>query len=72
MAFTAAQLATLESAAASGQLRVQLGDKIIQYQTLPDLMAAIRMARADIAAASSTDASAVYRGTTRYLEYSRG
>jgi len=71
MAFTAAQLATLESAAASGQLRVQLGDKIIQYQTLPDLMAAIRMARADIAAAS-TDASAVYRGTTRYLEYSRG
>lgn len=74
MAFTAAQLATLESAAASGQLRVQLGDKIIQYQTLPDLMAAIRMARADIAdiAAASTDASAVYRGTTRYLEYSRG
>ena len=71
MAFTAAQLATLESAAASGQLRVQLGDKIIQYQTLPDLMAAIRMARADIAAAS-TDASAVYRGTTRYLKYSRG
>ena len=71
MAFTAAQLATLESAAASGQLRVQLGEKIIQYQTLPDLMAAIRMARADIAAAS-TDASAVYRGTTRYLEYSRG
>lgn len=71
MAFTAAQLATLESAAASGQLRVQLGDKIIQYQTLPDLMAAIRMARADIATAS-TDASAVYRGTTRYLEYSRG
>ena len=71
MAFSAVQLATLETAAASGQLRVQLGDKIIQYQNLPDLLAAIRMARADVAAAS-TDTSAVYRGTTRYLEYSRG
>jgi hypothetical protein len=69
MAFTATQLATLEAAAASGQLRVQLGDKVVQYQTLPDLLTAIRMARADVASAS---ASAIYRGTTRFLEYSRG
>lgn len=47
MAFTAEQLANLEKAAASGQLRVQLGDKVIQYQTLTELMAVIRMARAD-------------------------
>jgi len=47
MAFTADQLAKLEAAAASGQLRVQLGDKVIQYQTLTELMAVIRMARAD-------------------------
>ena len=47
MAFTSTQLATLEAAAASGQLRVQLGDKVIQYQTLTELMAVIRMARAD-------------------------
>lgn len=47
MAFTADQLAKLEAAACSGQLRVQLGDKVIQYQTLTELMAAIRMARAD-------------------------
>lgn len=47
MAFSPAQLATLEAAAASGQLRVQLGDKVIQYQTLTELMAVIRMARAD-------------------------
>lgn len=71
MAFSAAQLAALESAAASGQLRAQVGDLILQYQTLPDLMAAIRMARADVAAATQ-NASAIYRGTTRYLEYSRG
>lgn len=48
MAFTADQLATLEQAAASGQLRVQIGDKVIQYQTLTELMAVIRMARADL------------------------
>ena len=47
MAFTAEQLANLEKAAASGQLRVQLGDKVIQYQTLTELMDVIRMARAD-------------------------
>lgn len=47
MAFTAEQLASLEKAAASGQLRVQLGDKVIQYQTLTELMDVIRMARAD-------------------------
>lgn len=71
MAFSATQLAALEAAAASGQVRVQIGDMTIQYQTLPDLMAAIRTARNDVAAAN-TDAAALYRGTTRYLEYSRG
>jgi len=47
MAFTAEQLAQLEKAAASGQRRVQLGDKVIEYQSLPDLLEAIRAARAD-------------------------
>lgn len=71
MAFSAEQLAALETAAASGTLRVQMGDKTIQYQTLPDLLTAIHLARADVAAAS-TSASAIYRGTTRYLEFDRG
>lgn len=61
MAFTAAQLATLETAAASGQLRVQLGDKVIQYQTLPDLLTAIRLARADVAAATAPAVSGPFR-----------
>lgn len=55
MAFTADQLTALEKAAASGQLRVQLGDKVIQYQTLTELMAVIRMARADQTSASNSD-----------------
>ncbi len=52
MAFTADQIANLEKAAASGQLRVQLGDKVIQYQNLPDLMAAIREAKRELSGAS--------------------
>lgn len=58
MAFTATQLAALETAAASGQLQVTLGDKTIRYQNLPDLLAAIRLARADVVAAASTDSTA--------------
>ncbi|MFZ4792339.1 MAG: phage head-tail joining protein [Candidatus Competibacteraceae bacterium] len=57
MAFTADQLTALEKAAASGQLRVQLGDKVIQYQTLTELMAVIRMARAKFV-------GAIYRETS--------
>jgi hypothetical protein len=49
MAFTAAQLASLEAAASTGQLMVQLGDKIIRYQTYDHLMMVLRQARADVA-----------------------
>ncbi|AHF03426.1 hypothetical protein MARPU_05690 [Marichromatium purpuratum 984] len=69
MAFTSDQLATLEAAAASGRLRVQLGDKVIQYQTLPDLMHAIRQARADVAAAAGLRPG---RALRCYLEHHRG
>lgn len=68
MAFTAEQLLAMEAAAAQGLTRVQNGDMVIQYQTLPDLIAAIKIARADITTASSTT-SVVPR---RYIEYSRG
>ncbi|MCP5196994.1 MAG: hypothetical protein H6974_12270 [Gammaproteobacteria bacterium] len=59
MAFTAEQLAQLEKAAASGQLRVQLGDKVIQYQNLPDLLKAIQVARNDLAAASAATSASL-------------
>lgn len=61
MAFSAEQLATLETAAASGQLRVQVGDMVIQYQNLAELMQVIRMARADVAGASSSFAVSPFR-----------
>lgn len=69
MAFTATQLAALETAAASGQLRVQLGDKVIQYQNLPDLLAAIRMARADVAASALTESNppGIFRSRVAYF-----
>lgn len=68
MAFTAEQLTAMESAAAQGLTHVQTGEKIIKYQTLPDLLAAIRLARADVAAAAGT-ARPCQR---HYLEHSRG
>lgn len=55
MAFTPEHIAALEAAIASGQLRVQMGDMVIQYQTGADLQNALRMARADQASASNTD-----------------
>ncbi len=67
MAFDAAQLAALETAAASGHLTVQLGDRRIQYQNLTDLLKAVAVAKADVAAATATN-----RQSRRYAEYGRG
>lgn len=67
MAFTAEQLSAMEAAAAQGLTHVQTGEKIIKYQTLPDLLKAIQVARADVAAASG-----VQRPPRRYVEYGRG
>ena len=67
LAFTAAHLAALETAAASGQLSVQIGDRRIQYQSLADLMNAIKMARQDVLASGSAG-----RATRRYPEHGRG
>lgn len=66
MAFSAEQLATLEAAAAAGVLQAQIGDKLVRYQSLPDLLAAIRQARADVATAGTTVC------TRRYVEHGRG
>ena len=67
LAFTAAHLAALETAAASGQLAVQIGDRRIQYQSLDQLMNAIKMARQDVLASGSAG-----RATRRYPEHGRG
>lgn len=53
MAFSPEHIAALETAIATGQLRVQVGDLVIQYQTGADLRAALNMARADQSASSS-------------------
>lgn len=61
MAFTASQLANLEAAAASGHLRVQMGEKVIQYQSLDMLMQAIAQARADVAAQTAPTGNGALR-----------
>jgi hypothetical protein len=65
MAFSAAQLATLEAAAATGELTVQLADRKIQYQTLADLLSAIDLARRDLAGTAALP-------VRRYMRYNRG
>lgn len=42
MAFTATQLAALETALAKGERRVTFGDKTVEYRSIEELMAAIR------------------------------
>jgi hypothetical protein len=66
MAFTSAQLSALETAAATGQLSVQIGDRRIQYQSLADLLQAIDIARRDVAGSSAL------RSTRRYPEFHSG
>lgn len=66
MAFSADQLAALESAAATGTLSVRMGDRTVTYQSLADLLSAIDIARRDVVGASAL------RSTRRYPEYGRG
>ena len=67
MAYTATQLQQLIDLRASGKLRVQLGDRVIVYQSGADLDTAIANAQRDIATASGASSK-----TRRYPEYARG
>ena len=66
MAYTAEQLDKLIAIRASGQLRVQFGDRVIQYQSGADLDRAIAQAKRDLAASSASARS------RRYAEHGRG
>lgn len=67
MAYTQSQLDALIALRASGKLRVQFGDRSVQYQSGSDLDAAIAQAKRDVAASSSSGAQ-----LRRYAEYGRG
>lgn len=71
MAYTAAQLQALIDLRASGLLRTQVGDRVLQYQSGADLDAAIAQAKRDVAAAEAAASSAkLYR--RRFMEHHRG
>lgn len=55
MAFTQSQLDALEAAIASGTLEVRVGDKLVRYQTMGDLIRARDLLRDQLSAASPTD-----------------
>ena len=65
MAYTADQLQALIDLRASGKLRVQFGDRMVQYQSGADLDRAIAAAKRDLATASGAP-------TRRYFEHGRG
>ena len=66
VAYTQEQLDSLIALRASGHLRVQFGDRVVQYQSGADLDAAIAQAKRDVAASGGTSR------TRRYAEHGRG
>lgn len=57
MAFTQSQLDVLEAAIASGTLEVRVGDKLVRYQSLADLIRARDLIRDQLQAATPTERS---------------
>ncbi len=53
LGFTSADLANLKAALVSGARKVQIGDRIVEYRSQADLMAAIEMVQAELEGASA-------------------
>jgi hypothetical protein len=49
VSYTKTQLSALKKALATGERRVSFGDKTVEYRSVAELQAAIRMVEADIA-----------------------
>lgn len=64
MAFTTEQLEALETAYASGSLRVRFKDREEEFGNASDLLSRIRTVRAEIAAAAGTTAPRQIRVVT--------
>jgi len=64
MGYTAEHYQALLNLRAKGLRRIQLGDRLVEYQSGADLDAAIDQARRDVAAADLAAA-----GTNRYRRY---
>ena len=67
MAYTQAQLATLQAALASGVLRVQFEDRVIHYRTMAELREAIQIVEDALAVDSG-----VPKQTRSFARFSKG
>lgn len=64
MAFTSADLASIDAAIASGEMAVEINGKRVQYRSIGELQDARRLILAELAsAAAGTGANGVRRGT---------
>lgn len=67
MAYTAAQLATLQAALASGTLRVQFEDRRIEYRSMKELREAIQIVEDSLAGDLG-----VARNSRSFARFSKG
>lgn len=59
MAMTEDDVATLERAVASGERVVRFKDREVEYRSIPELIQALAMAKADVAITESTTGARV-------------
>ena len=65
MAYTHEQLTTLKRALASGERRVSFNDKTVEYRSVEELQAAIRVVEAELLWDQGTPKARQVRITTR-------
>lgn len=71
MAFTLRQLTAIETAIASGQLRVEYDGKRIEYRNMSDLMTAREVVRGELIASGAIAAPRTNRGPASLAVFSR-
>lgn len=65
MTYTTTQLDALKRALATGERRVSFGDKTLEYRSVDELQAAIRMVETEIARGTGVSPTRQIRITTR-------
>ena len=65
MAWTSTDLSTIETAIASGTLRVQFADRMVEYRSISELLKARDAMKTSLETTASTS-------RTSYVEHSRG
>lgn len=63
MAFTQTDLDAVNAAVASGELKIEVAGRMVQYRSMDELITARDLITADLASAATASASSVRRGS---------